>query len=206
MAIEIKQKKIFVGGVTGSGKTYFVENHLLKGFKTPLVITPHKEDYTDAHKGVLVHHLTPYTTENLNTFVKQYVEPLSKKGEIDAFVIDEADMIIPKSIQLLQISYPSIYDMIINHRHWGKEKNKGIALCCITRRPQEMNTMFIEQSHHLFIFALEGKNVNQHLAAIHKDFDILLHKLDVDKHNFIHKQLGKAPAIHEPINARNKNK
>jgi hypothetical protein len=199
MALIIKEKKIFVAGVTGSGKTYFTENHLLKGFKTPLVITPHEEDYTKAHKGVLVHHLKPYSTDNLNRFIKDYVEPLAKKGEIDAFFIDEADMIIPKSIQLLQMSYSKIYDMFINHRHWKKQNGLGLALGCITRRPQEMNTMFIEQSHHLFIFALEGKNVNQHLSAIHKDFDILLPKLDVDKHNFIHKQLGKAPAIHEPI-------
>jgi len=70
MAINLKHKKIFIGGVTGSGKSYFVEHKLLNAFKTPLVITPHIEDYTHAHKGVLIYYLSPFTTEKLNWFIK----------------------------------------------------------------------------------------------------------------------------------------
>lgn len=198
MAINLKHKKIFIGGVTGSGKSYFTEHKLLNAFKTPLVITPHIEDYTKAHKGVLVYHLNPFTTEKLNWFIKEYVKPLAYKGKIDAFFIDEADMIIPKSIMSLQ-QQSLIYDMFINHRHWSNEKGQGIALGMITRRPQEMSTMFIEQSHHLFIFALEGKNVNQHLASIHKDFDELMPQLSCDKHNYIHKEIGQPPKLYGSI-------
>lgn len=198
MAIDLKHKKFFVGGVTGSGKTYFTENKLLNAFKHPLVITPHLEDYTKAHKGVLIFHLAPFTTENLDLFIKNYVKKLAYENKIDAFIIDEADLIIPKSIGELQKFY-NIYDMFINHRHWSKNKGKGIALGMITRRPQEMNTVFLEQAHHLFFFALEGKNVNQHLSAIHKDFEVLLPQITCDNHKYIHKEIGKAPVIHNPI-------
>lgn len=199
MAINLKHKKIFVGGVTGSGKTYFTEHKILNAFKTPLVITPHIEDYNNVHKGVLVHNLTPFTSVNLEKFIKNYVKPLAQKGIIDAFIIDESDMIIPKSLMQLQNNCPNTYDMFINHRHWAKEKGQGIALVMITRRPQEMNTMFIEQSHHLFIFALEGKNVNQHLSSIHKDFEELMPQLSCDKHNFIHKEIGQSPKLYGAI-------
>lgn len=198
MTIELKHKKFFVGGVTGSGKTYFTENKLLKAFKHPLVITPHLEDYTKAHRGVLVYHLSPFTTETLDNFVKTYVKKLGYENKIDAFIIDEADLIIPKSIGELQKFY-NIYDMFINHRHWSKNKGKGIALGMITRRPQEMNTVFLEQAHHLFFFALEGKNVNQHLSKIHKDFETLLPQISSDNHKYIHKEIGKAPKVYNPI-------
>ena len=205
MALQLKHKKFFVGGVTGSGKSYFTEHKLLKAFKTPLVITPHREDYTKAHKGVLIFHLSPFTTESLNVFIKTHVKTLANSGKIDAFVIDEADLIIPKSIQELQ-KYYNIYDMFINHRHWGTSKGNGIALGMITRRPQEMNTVFLEQAHHLFFFALEGKNVNKHLSAIHKDFETLLPKVSADNHKYIHKQIGQSPTLHNPIKIQNGNK
>lgn len=198
MAIDLKHKKFFVGGVTGSGKTYFTEHKLLRAFKKPLVITPHHEDYTKAHRGVMVFHLKPFTTQALNEFINVYVRGLAYSGKIDAFVIDEADLIIPKSIQELQ-KYYNIYDIFINHRHWGTSKGNGIALGMITRRPQEMNTVFLEQAHHLFFFALEGKNVNQHLSKIHKDFETLLPTITSDSHKYIHKEIGKSPTIHNPI-------
>jgi hypothetical protein len=198
MAIKLKHKKFFVGGVTGSGKTFFTEHKILKAFKRPLVITPHQEDYTKAHRGTMVFHLKPFTTETLNEFVQSYVRPLAYSGKIDAFVIDEADLIIPKSIQGLQ-KYYHIYDMFINHRHWGTSKGNGIALGMITRRPQEMNTVFLEQAHHLFFFALEGKNVNEHLSKIHRDFETLLPRITADSHRYIHKEIGKPPTLHNPI-------
>lgn len=199
MVISLKSQKIFVGGTTGSGKTYFVENKLLKAFKTPLVITPHLEDYTNAHKGTLVYNLEPFTTEKLNEFIKNYVKPLSYAGKIDAFFIDEADLIIPKSIMALQ-QYYYIYDLFINHRHWNKIKNNGIALGMVTRRPQEMSTVFIEQSHHLFIFSLEGKNTTEHLTAIHNDFKHLIPKLKYKSYNYIHKEIGYPPKLYGKIN------
>lgn len=198
MAIDLKHKKFFVGGVTGSGKTYFTEHKLLRAFKKPLVITPHYEDYTKAHRGTMVFHLKPFTTEALNEFINSYVRGLAYSGKIDAFVIDEADLIIPKSIQELQ-KYYNIYDMFINHRHWGTSKGNGIALGMLTRRPQEMNTVFLEQAHHLFFFALEGKNVNEHLSKIHKDFETLLPNITVDSYKYIHKEIGKSPTLHNPI-------
>lgn len=198
MAIELKHKKFFIGGVTGSGKTYFTEHKLLRAFKKPLVITPHHEDYTEAHRGVMVFHLKPFTTDELNKLVKSHIKALAYSGKIDALVIDEADLIIPKSIMELQ-KYYDIYDMFINHRHWGTTKGNGIALGMITRRPQEMNTVFLEQAHHLFIFALEGKNVNEHLSKIHKDFEKLLPMITVKSYKYIHKEIGKKPTLHLPI-------
>ena len=205
MAIDLKHKKFFVGGVTGSGKTFFTEHKLLKAFKTPLVITPHREDFTKAHRGVLIFHLNPFTTENLNLFVKTHIKPLAYANKIDALVVDESDLLIPKTIPELQKHY-NIYDMFINHRHWSKNKGKGIALGMITRRPQEMNTVFLEQAHNLFFFALEGKNVSKHLSAIHKDFEILLPKLSADNRKYIHKELGKKPCLHNPIKVQDGNK
>ncbi len=196
MKANLKHKKAYIGGTTGSGKTHFIERCLLKGFKKPLVLTPHREDFKKAHKGTMVYYnLKPFNFENFDKFVKDVVKPLALKGEIDSLFIDESDLLIPKNNQVLQMKYPNTNDMIQNHRHWGKSKDKGIALGMITRRPQAMNTDYLEVCHWKFTFALEGKNVNSYMESWHADYEKLMSKIDADKHNFIAKEMNKPPVL-----------
>lgn len=201
--INLKHKKSFVCGATGSGKTYLVENSLIKNFKHPFVYLIHKEDFTNTSKNVMLYYpqhkdgtidLSMEHLERVSLLVKQ----LAKEGKIDAFIIDEADMFVPKDMRSLQ-TYHAFYDLLINHRHYGKEKGKGLALIFITRRPQEMTTVFIEQCHYTFMFALDGKNVKEHFEAIHKDYSYLIPKLSFEKHNFIVKEIGKSPKLFSKI-------
>lgn len=201
--IDAKHKKSFVCGVTGSGKTYFVEMNYIKQFKKPFVYLIHQEDFQSCGKNVNVYipkknGLIDVSMEHLEE-ICIHIKKLAQEGKIDALVIDEADMFIPKDQRTLQRKFPHFYDLLINHRHYGKEKGKGLALVFITRRPQEMTTVFIEQCHHVIVFALEGKNVVEHFACIHAEFSNLMPQLSLDKHNFIHKELGKPPVIYDKI-------
>lgn len=202
MKIDLKHKKTFVCGATGSGKTYLVENFLVTQFKHPFVYLIHKEDFASCKRNVKLYipqkkGLIDMSMEHLEEICK-YVKRMALEGKIDALIIDEADMFIAKDQRTLQ-NYPHFYDLLINHRHYGKEKGKGLALIFITRRPQEMTTVFIEQCHYTFMFALEGKNVIEHMNRIHSDYEELMPQLSIEKHNFIVKQIGHPPELYDHI-------
>jgi hypothetical protein len=201
--IDLKHKKTFVCGTTGTGKTYLVEHKLIKNFKHPFVYLIHQEDFTSCKNNVKCY-IPRYSDGTIN-LTMEHLDKISKmikeqaqQGKIDAFIIDEADMFIPKDMRTLQV-YHNFYDLLINHRHYGKEKGKGLALIFVTRRPQEMTTVFIEQCHYIFMFAIEGKNTKAHFNKIHHDFDDLIPRLSIEKHNFIFKEIGKPPTLHNEI-------
>jgi len=187
--INLKNVKTCVFGIQGSGKTYLVANYLLNNFKHPFIYEIHPEDFRHC-KNAIIYRYTPesLTINKLNEVCRE-VKKLGKKKKIDCFVLDEADMFIQSVL-----SIPNhLRDLILNHRHYN------LGLIFISRRPQSIPSEIVESSEHLFVFKIEGENVERKLNAIHPNFKNLLPKLDKEKHNFIYKHLGEEPKIFEKI-------
>ena len=117
-------------------------------------------------------------------------EAVSQAKKIDCFVLDEADMFFRTNYDLCV----NLNDLIINHRHYG-----NLAMVFISRRPQDIPTKIVESCFYQIIFLVEGANVFRKFENIHPKLFELLEKLDYEKHNFIVKELGKAPYLCNPI-------
>ena len=186
--INLKNVKTCVFGIQGSGKTYLVENHLLKSFKHPFVYRVHREDFINTKSNVFVYDATDTSLKELEETAKK-IKLFGREKAIDCFVLDEADLFLKNMVAIS----PAMTDLILNHRHYN------LALIFITRRPQSIPTEIVETCENIFCFKVEGENVERKLRAIHPDFQTLLPKLDKDKYNFILKELGKAPKIYDSV-------
>lgn len=186
--MDVKNCKICLFGLQGSGKSFFAENYLLDKFKYPVVYLMHKEDFQ--RRGNHVKAIIPQdehgnvdtSAKTLNQWSKK-IKEWAIQGKTDAFVIDEADLFIPKDFRGLQ-KYSYFHDIIINHRHYN------LSIIFITRRPQELPTMITEQSAHYFIFHIAGKNVKEHLNRIYDNLGYLASQLKRKDYKFIHLEFG----------------
>ena len=208
--LNLKSVKTGVFGIQGSGKTYLVEHNLITSFKKPIVYLMHPEDFKSCKSNVTVYipmkkikgkMMIDKSAEHLDKFLGEVIELIKKENKYDAVIIDEADLFLPKDTRALQ-KYPNINDLVDNHRHYGKE---GIGFIYITRRPQDISTMIVETSEHLFLFAIEGKNINAYMRAVHQDYEELMPQLKKQNHNFIHKQLGEKPKIFSKVSMKQLN-
>lgn len=189
MAIDLKNVKTSVFGIQGSGKTYLVANKLLKNFKHPFIYEIHQEDFRHIKRAYIYQYSE--NSLNLSTLEKvaKQVKELAQQRKIDCFVVDEADMFLRSGFVISK----NMTDLILNHRHYK------LALIFISRRPQSIPTEIVESSEHLFIFKIEGENVNKKFKAIHPKIIELMPQLSKDKHNFIYKKLGEEPVIYNAI-------
>lgn len=159
----------------------------------------HKEDFTKRGNHVQV--IIPQDNEgNVDTSMKtlnvnsKIIKEKAINGEVDAFIIDEADLFIIKDFRQLQ-KFSYFHDLVINHRHYG------LAMIFITRRPQELPTAITEQSAHYFIFSIFGKNVKDYLNKIYDNLGFIASRLKRSEHKFIHLEFGeeKPLKIYNPI-------
>jgi len=150
----------------------------------------HKEDFSSREKHIQA--IIPQdedgnvdtTMKTLNKWSKE-IKQRAINGEVDAFIIDEADLFILKDFRAMQ-RFSFFHDLVINHRHYN-----NLSLIFITRRPQELPTAITEQSAHYFIFHIAGKNVRDHLNRIEDNLgEIASKKLSRHTHNFIHLEFG----------------
>ena len=186
---DFKDCKICIFGIQGSGKTIFVEHFLMNKYKNPIIYLMHEEDFKSRGNHVKV--IVPKDEDgNVDTTMQtlnknsKWIKEEAIKGNIDSFIIDEADLFILKDFRQMQ-KFPCFHDLIINHRHYG------LAMVFITRRPQELPTVITEQSAHYFIFNIWGKNVTDYLNRIYDELgDIAQHKLKKKLHNFVHLEGG----------------
>lgn len=207
----MKGTKIFVGGIQGSGKTYFVSHNLINIFKKPVVYCNHLSDWQHLDKNVtcIVNNIP--TMDDLNRVCAK-VKLLAIEGECDCLVIDEADWFFPNNISALR-SYSTAYDLLINHRHYKKgyphvdnPNIEGLAIILITRRPQSLPTELTETCEYLITFAIEGDNVIEKFKRIHPDYEVLLPKLKKDLHNCIFKRVGENPELISSFEVRDVDK
>lgn len=198
--MNLKKVKTGVFGIQGGGKTILVEHELIKSFKKPFVYLLHPEDFRSCKNNVTIyipHKLVKGKTmidrssEHLDRIIGLIIEE-AKKGKYDAFILDEASTFLPKDYQALK-KYPNIIDLVDSHRHYG------LAFVYMARRPQAISTEITETSEFIFLFAINGVNVNQYFSRIHEDFKTLMPSLSKHQHNFILMQLGEKPKLYKAI-------
>lgn len=200
--IDPKTKKFGVFGITGSGKTYFVENALIHHFKRPFVYLTHREDFQNCGANVTTYIPTKYvgmkkvidkSPEHLDKVMGWFISE-AKKGNFDAFILDEASTILPKNYEALK-KYPNIIDAVDSHRHYGNEKNNGFAIVFMGRRPQAICTEITGNLHYMALFMTEGAEVKQKMREIDPAIVELMPSLSLTLHNFILKEAGHVPTL-----------
>lgn len=179
---DLKEKKSLIIGLTGSGKT-----ELAKVISRPLktmIYTPHitklpggkiKSEWMDQD-------VTIYLWDNYKADMEGFclmVKNEAIKGNIEHVVFDELDLLTRTNFDIPE----SFFDLLINHRHFGRLSITGIA-----RRPQSTPTAFYEEIHNIYIFNTESPNATKKLNSI---FEGLGDKAKtLQKYEFIFKQSG----------------
>ncbi len=192
LMIDYHRHKTAIFGIQESGKTYFAQ-HEYKQFKKPIVFVVNKDDKWHKLPRLYVYEADRNNIqEDFKKFIK-WAHKLALEGKIDLLIIDEADLFIRTNWDI----EPELQDLILNHRHMND--GKGCALWFITRRPQDIPTKFVESCKYLVIFKLEGKNAVERFGEIHPDIPELIGQLDFQKHNYVVKEIGKPPEIHDAL-------
>lgn len=192
---ELKNTKIVIMGIQGSGKTelgkYIVNSTLCKN---PYWYLVNLDDMKGLQSKVNIVKADLKSFEEFDGLCGDLIR-LAEKGKCDMVVIDEADMLVPKTVENLQ-KYRNMHNLFINHRHFGK----GITVMFMTRRPQDLNPLVVESCEHKFIFALEtSDNILRKMASLDSDIPDMMRTITKDSHKFIHKRLGEKPVIKNPI-------
>lgn len=190
--MKIHAHKTGIFGIQESGKTYWMKK-MHKKFERPIVFSVNPDDGWESMKSIYVYaanRLKPQ--EEFRRFIK-WVHKLAMDGKVDLIVIDEADMFIANNWDVVG----ELNDLVLNHRHFND--GRGVALWFATRRPQDIPTKIVESCRNLVIFKLEGANAVQRFKEIHPELPDMIESLDYAKHNFIVKEIGKAPVMHKPL-------
>jgi hypothetical protein len=192
MKVQLDGKKIFIGGIQGSGKTQLAKK-LCEKFRSVVSIrvTP---DYDTVPNITLVNAGGMKPEEALELVAQE----LCKEGReyeakkilaprFDCLLIDEGDLFFKNSVSRF------MNELILLHRHYG------VAIIIITRRPQDIPARIVESCHYFFFFKIEGKNVFDRMNSLDKEIVPLLARVEFSKHNFVFKELGQPPILHKPI-------
>jgi hypothetical protein len=192
-----KSRKVFIGGIQGSGKTQAARWLADRAFKKCIAVR-YTPDFDDLPNVDLIDAVGDGQAQ-----VEQVAEFLIREGRAymnhgkkptyDCWLLDEADMVFKSGM----LTVSAVNDLVLMHRHYG------LSLVFITRRPQDIPAKIIETSHFQFYFAVEGKNVKAHLAAVDDRITALLEQLRYKDYRFILKRVGEAPTIHAPLDIAN---
>jgi len=196
--IDIKNTKTLICGIQGSGKTELGKHLVQECFKKSCWYFLNLDDLKKMkNKRVLKVRAIKRDFNELNRLCAKIIE-LGKKKQIQCFVIDEADILIPKTVEKLQ-QYPFMHDIFVNHRHYN------LCIIFMTRRPQDLNPLVVESCEHKFIYALEtSDNILRKMKSIDSNLPDLMRTLKKDNHDFIYKKLGEPPILMKPIKLKEK--
>jgi len=174
--LNLKNKKMLIAGIQGSGKTYLAK-WISRNFKTA-VYTPHINEWNE--ESVVIYKSLDFVREAHIFF--QLLKNWAKTGKIELGIIDEADMIFRGHFDVL----PKIMrDVVINHRHYN------LALIFITRRPQDLPTRLWSICENLALFQIESPQAIRLYNNIYMDMGEMVRELS--EHYFILKQMGEKP-------------
>lgn len=165
----------------GSGKTVLVR-HILESTRNHIVYDPMNE-YAGMRRYV------PDDRQSIgemNKFVETFIIPTRPR----LFVIDEGN----KYIQNRKPLPSAIAEMNDLSRHWN------ITWGLVSRRPAQMATDVVELAHHLFIFALHGKNDRQYLNDLKAGLGDTVDALP--PYYFAAVDERRSVTVHAPVNYR----
>jgi len=192
--MEFKERKMFVMGVQGSGKTEWVKAKLREHFKRPIIWTEHKGDW-EKEKGFIYIPSTNEPHKELEEFLTgikrvQNGDPKIYK-KFDVVVIDDFDSMM-KGQQLPMI----LKDLNANHRH---ESWAGLTMIIIARRLQQAHTDIAETQHYIVVFPFEGETTMNKLHNIDPRIEEKVRELRYKDYRHVIKPLMEEPYIEEPV-------
>ena len=183
---EVQGLKMTILGTQGSGKTEGAKYLVRNKFKSPFVITPHKRDWENENCYL---YITNYDT-NIDDVFKQCIR-LANEGKIDGIVVDEADMLFKNNHDMQK----GAVDLFANHRHYPE--GRGVSLVFISRRPQDLPTIFVESCAFLVVYKLEGDNVRKKMNSIRSDWGdkIVSDDFKYKSYEYYLKVIGEEPVL-----------
>jgi hypothetical protein len=189
MMLDFKDKKIMIFGIQGSGKTHFAKK-VMGQFFNPLVyrVTPDFDNMGPQGGGPPTIYKPTDKYLDLDGFLIT-AERLGQRKKIDAVVIDELDLFTTEA----RLERGPLNEWVLMHRH------NNCAFIGISRRPQDVPSKIFESAHVIVVFALDAPIVHRKLCDLHPDYELLLPHLSLEKHNFILKEIGKAPVLCNPV-------
>lgn len=150
---DVSNQKMIIGGLQGTGKTYYSKKLVnFHGYRV-LVYAKHRHDYISEPENWFIY-IPKDFYEEIEDFIGYAIE-LGKKKQIDGVLIDEFDLIYRNNSDLKR----NMNDLILNHRHYN------LFMIGVTRRPQDIPQKVLESSKYKVFFAIEGDNVIKKLNA-----------------------------------------
>ena len=180
----LKQVKITLIGMQGSGKTY-ASKKLVKAFKKPLIYGVYPFEWEKEPNKISLYIPENYTMDTFEDFAGNLIIEQQTSKTYDCLFIDDADLFFNSNFA----RYPNTNRLFISQRQLG------LTLIFASKRPQNLSTKVYENSDYVFAFATEGVNVKKYLTNLHEDMKILLPKLSREKHNCVLKEIGKEPKL-----------
>ncbi len=181
---ELKNVKITLIGMQGSGKTYR-SKQLVRAFKKPLIYGVYPFEWENEPKRIEIFIPKDYTMETFEKFAGDLIKQQEKNKTYDCLFVDDADLFFGTNFS----KYPNTNRLFISMRQLG------LTLIFASKRPQNLSTKVYENSDYSFIFAVEGTNVKKYLENLHKEMKILLPQLSREKHNCVFKKVGEDPKL-----------
>lgn len=180
---DIIEKKICIFGTGGTGKTVFTKQ-LWNKFKTPLAYDING-DFSKCKGGIA------YVPQNVTTEFKQFLnfyKQANAKRKIDAIFFDDADAYLDYEV----MNDDFFTDLVIRHRNYYK-----VSLIFIGKKPQNLPTKIVENSHIQIIYNVEGLNAIKRVSDIHQDIGNMLEQLK--PYHYIEKVENSKPIIQKPV-------
>lgn len=202
MNINVTGKKVFVGGIQGSGKTQFTRVLVSTKFKNAITLRI-SDDYDDLKNITQVDAFYLSAKQQKELFENMCGEIVKlakafKDGKIakmpyDCLLIEEADLFVQNNFDI----GANLNHLILMHRHYD------LSLIMVSRRPQDIPARVLESSHYLFLFKIQGNNVMKYLGNIDSTIpNIMEEKVSFKRHNYIMKELGEKPQLMNPIKSK----
>lgn len=159
MKLDLRERRLCVFGLQGSGKTMF-GRFIARQAVRPFIVDP-MDQYGDIpHAITYVPQNKAYGPEAIAE-INRVVEYMLELDPLPSlFLVDEANRFCPNK-KPLPVQVARLND---------ESRHLQIALGFIARRPVQLNTDLAELAHYLVVFSLAGKNDRQYLNDIADGF------------------------------------
>lgn len=176
--INLQNKTFVVVGLKNTGKSYLIQNSILNSIPDNVVFDINGE-YRNCENAKYVYksNSRQYSQEMISE-VDNFIEKMVNVKKPQLVIFEEADQIAPNQ----RLTSSSLLHLNSTCRHFNKER--GIALGFIVRRPADLSSKIIEIADYIFIFQLSGKNDLNYLDQLKTGLKDIMPQIE-SNHKFI---------------------